>query len=114
LVSFVITNIGLTQIISWSIPILMFLYPIGLPLILLSLFHKWFDKSPMVYRTTIGFVLIPAILDALASLPIKIDWISQLVGIYHAIIPFSRQGFGWVIPGIIGFIIGFIRYQSVK
>lgn len=43
LASFVIANFGLQQIIAWSTPMLMFLYPLAMVLILLSVFSPFFN-----------------------------------------------------------------------
>lgn len=44
LASFVIANFGLQQIIAWSTPMLMFLYPLAMVLILLSVFSPFFNS----------------------------------------------------------------------
>lgn len=67
--SFLISNFGLNQIIALSSPILMLLYPLAIALILLGLLHPFIGKQKTIYRTTIILTLIPAILDALHSLP---------------------------------------------
>ena len=41
--SFAVSNVGLTQIIEYSVPVLMFLYPLTITLMLLSLFGHFFD-----------------------------------------------------------------------
>ncbi|MDR3190367.1 MAG: branched-chain amino acid transport system II carrier protein [Lactobacillaceae bacterium] len=111
IVAFLIANLGLTQIIAWSTPMLMFLYPIGLPLIFLALFSKFFDKAPIVYQLTIGFVAIPAILDGIANAPVQNTFTTGLVAGYHQFIPYASLGLGWLIPGVIGFVLGFVIYK---
>ncbi|HFM7601318.1 TPA: branched-chain amino acid transport system II carrier protein, partial [Enterococcus faecium] len=68
-VSFVVANAGLDNIIQWSLPVLMLLYPLSLALILLSLTAKFFQKSPFVYQVTMFFSAVPAVLDMLANSP---------------------------------------------
>ena len=48
-VSLLITNVGLTQIIDYSVPVLMFLYPLTITLMLLSLFGHFFDYDKRVF-----------------------------------------------------------------
>ncbi len=67
--SFLISNFGLNQIIALSSPILMLLYPLAIALILLGLLHPFIGKQKTIYKTTIGLTLIPAIFDAIHSLP---------------------------------------------
>ena len=67
--SFLTANVGLAQIISWSTPILMFLYPLAMVLIFLSVFSSFFKKNSFVYLTTIVMTFIPAFLDMVAAAP---------------------------------------------
>jgi len=101
--SFVTANAGLTNIVAWSVPVLMLLYPFALVLILLSLTAKYFNHSPLVYRGVVGFVALPAMLDALASSPFMSSQLAQqVVNGYHQFVPFSALGFGWVVPAVVG------------
>jgi LIVCS family branched-chain amino acid:cation transporter len=96
--SFVTANAGLTNIVAWSVPVLMLLYPFALVLILLSLFSKYFKKSPVVYRFVVASVTVPAFLDALASSPLATtSHVQSLVNGYHHFVPFAALGFGWVV-----------------
>lgn len=117
-VSVVIANFGLSSIVAYCVPVLMFLYPLAITLIILSLIGKWFDHSRTVYVWTTIFALIAALLDfssALASTlkgsgiestPL-LDGISSFASKY---IPLYSQGFGWVCPSVIGFAIGLVLY----
>lgn len=68
-VSLLITNVGLTQIIDYSVPVLMFLYPLTITLMLLSLFGHFFDYDKRVFVSVTAFTLAAAVLDLLAALP---------------------------------------------
>lgn len=111
--SFGIANLGLSSIINYSIPILMFLYPLAIVLILLSLFAKFFANSRYIYNWTICLTLVAAIYDLLRSLPeslrtsLGLDSFLASVGRF---LPFSGLGLGWICPAVLGFIIGFIFY----
>ena len=109
--SFVTANAGLTNIVAWSVPVLMLLYPFALVLILLSLFSNYFNRSSLVYRSVVVGVALPAVLDALANSPFMSNTVVQgLVSAYHQYIPFSALGFGWLVPGLLGTIVGFVLY----
>lgn len=113
-ISFLISNIGLDLIIEVSTPVLNFLYPVSIVLILLAFSERWFDASSIVYKFTIFFTCIPAFFDFIASFPkgfieaLNIQWLQNFV---ISIFPFAEFGFGWVIPAILGFIIGIIVYK---
>lgn len=103
-------NAGLTKIIEFSIPVLMFLYPLAMTLILLSLFGSFFNHSRIVYQMTTGFTLIAAIFDGLNACPpfIRDTPIVQSIISIGSNLPFFEIGMGWVVPACIGFIIGII------
>ena len=104
--AFLISNVGLTKIIEYSLPVLMLLYPLTVVLIILSLFDKKFESSHRVYIwTTIGAAL-PAICDFIKTLPFGID-----VSFASKVFPLYDLGFGWIVPALIGFIIGMIRHK---
>ena len=69
LVSFGFANFGLGNIIAYSIPVLMFLYPLTIVIILLSIFGSSFGYDRRVYSWTLGFTMVPAIFDGLKTLP---------------------------------------------
>lgn len=105
--SFLVATMGLDTIISYSIPVLMLLYPLSLALILLALTNKWNHRSSLVYKTTIAFTVLPAVFDALAAAPESIaqfSLVKNLVGFYHHYFPFATLGLGWVLPTLLGFV----------
>ena len=63
-----VANVGLTNIIQISLPVLMFIYPLAMTLILLVLAGPLFKQRPAVYRMTTYFTLIASILDGLECL----------------------------------------------
>lgn len=104
--SFVVSNIGLSKIISFSAPVLYFLYPLAIALILLSLFGKLFGYSKCVFVSTIAFTMIAAVLDL-----IRVSGISAFDGFIKTIskyLPLYSAGMGWLIPTAVGFILGLL------
>lgn len=105
----IIANVGLTSIISYSTPVLMFLYPLAIILVLLGVSGPLFKNNPIVYQTVTIFTIIPAIIDGLKSSP---AWI-QNAGITQKMIefakntlPFSDIGMGWIVPAVFGLVLG--------
>ncbi|CAK1228845.1 branched-chain amino acid transport system II carrier protein [Fructobacillus fructosus] len=112
--SFITANAGLTKIIAFSIPALMIIYPFTLALTILAVLNKWVKQSPIMYRTVMAFITIPALLDGLLASPAKsTDWALQVADVYHAIIPLAAEGFGWVLPAIIGALVAMV-WQAVQ
>lgn len=112
LFSFLFANIGLDQIIAWSTPMLMFLYPLAITLIALSILSPLFKRARIVYIMTTIFTIIPAIIDAIASAPKIISasgWAKSILS-FDKILPFAGFGMDWVIPATIGLILGLAIY----
>ena len=113
LISLLLANLGLNAIIAYSLPVLMFLYPLSIALIALALLGKFFGHDRTVYCWTMGFTLIAAIYDFVVALP---------AGLYNAIngdaikafgaayLPFAKLGLGWVCPTLVGAAIGLILH----
>ena len=117
IVSFITANFGLDTIISWSTPMLMFLYPIAMVLIILSISGSLFDRDSIVYFCGILFTIIPAILDMIVSFPPIVSqqsWALQLKAFQLKFLPFANIGMDWVIPAIIGLVIGIILHFMKK
>ncbi|MFS1188386.1 branched-chain amino acid transport system II carrier protein [Enterococcus lactis] len=116
-VSFVVANAGLDNIIQWSLPVLMLLYPLSLALILLSLTAKFFQKSPFVYQVTMFFSAVPAVLDMLANSPALVSQqtvVASLLGFYHHCVPFAALGLGWVVPTLLGYAGSLLFYYVYR
>ena len=111
LVSFGIANFGLTTIVSWCVPVLMFLYPLAITLILLSLSGKFIGANQTVYRTTTAFTLIAAVLDMIGTVSGMIPGSRVLAGLKAFagnILPLYDLGLGWILPAAIGFLAGLL------
>lgn len=109
-ISFLISTIGLSAIIAWSLPVLMFLYPLSITLIILVMFGKLFGNDKAVYVSVTAFTLVPAVIDLIKSLPYGIP----KLGFFSAIIkvgdylPFSDIGLSWICPAAEGLVVGVI------
>ena len=100
--AFAVSNVGLTAIINYSIPFLMLLYPIAIVLIILSLFSP-FIKSRAVFIGALCGAFVAAIIDFIRTLPFGID-----VSAVARFLPLYDIGFSWLVPSIIGLVIGII------
>lgn len=111
--SFLTANFGLEQIIAWSVPMLMFLYPFSMVLILLSVFGKAFHHDPLVYRFVVGFTAVPAVLDMFAALPAFVSQSALGLALYSFqlhFLPFAGMGLGWLVPAGVGLAVGLVAH----
>ena len=113
----IFANIGLTKIIELSVPVLMFLYPLAITLILLALLSPLFQHSKFVYQITTAFTLLAAIADGLNALPAGLQAtkiIATIINLAKDFLPFFSLGMGWILPAIVGFIIGCLGIMIQK
>lgn len=103
--SFAVSNVGLSNIIKFSIPVLCMLYPIVIVLVLLNVCSGLFKRDPYIFRPCVLFTTIFAILDGLKAAGINTGFIHASLEAY---MPLYNIGFGWVVPCIAGIVLGFI------
>lgn len=106
-----VSSLGLTQIISVSLPVLMFLYPLVITLILLTLFGKFYGNDRRVYVSVTAFTFLAAVLDFLNALPAGARQALKLEGLLswvHGNVPLFSLGLGWILPAALGLGVGLI------
>ena len=94
----------------------MFLYPLAITLILLALGGKAFDHDRRVYVSVTAFTLVAAFFDLLAALPegaANLLHTEGLVNLVNTYLPFFRLGMGWIIPAVVGLVVGLV-IRAVK
>lgn len=116
LISFGIANFGLTTIVSWCVPVLMFLYPLAITLILLTVFGKFYGNDRKIYVSVTACTFLAAILDLLNALPasaIEAIHVAGLLDWAGRTLPLFSLGLGWLLPAAIGLVIGLV-WRKVK
>ncbi len=98
-----IANVGLTELISFSVPVLVFIYPLAIMLMFLSFAHNLFRGYRSVYVGAIIPAGIIGLVDGLNAAGLGIASVNNAL----SILPFFEQGIGWLIPAIIGGLIGY-------
>ena len=115
--SFAVSNVGLTAIITYAIPVLMLLYPLTMVLTVLALTENAFGKSRYVYAWAIAGAAIPALFDFAKTLPEGVQTalgIPGLTNLGSKIFPFFDLGLGWLVPALIGVVIGLVMTRMKK
>ncbi len=116
-VSFLFANFGLSTIIEFSIPVLMFLYPLAITLAVLALFGRFFGHDRAMYVSVTAFTLVAAVYDLLRTLPKGLRTACHLDGFLKAVgtvLPLSGLGLGWVCPALLGAVVGLIVHFARK
>lgn len=113
--SFLVANIGLTKLINYSTPVLMFLYPLAIVLIIISVLNPLIGESKWLFGITILFTLVPAFFAGIAALPREMqNGFIQQVLTWNNYLPLSQLSLGWVMPALVGLILGFIVSRIVR
>lgn len=110
IVSFLIANLGLNQIIFVSVPFLVMAYPLTIVLVTLSFFHRYFGGSQKVYAGAMLLTGIVSIFDGLKMFGLKMGVLESLMGR----LPFSSAGLDWVVPAIAGALCGIVLTKLSK
>lgn len=104
--SAIVSNFGVSVIIQFSAPILSVVYPITMVLIIMTLFDGYISNQN-VFKGASYFTFIVSLLTVISGYGIKIPYLVKL--------PLSSIGFNWIVPAIVGGIIGaFVKDKKVK
>jgi len=110
LVSFLIANLGLNEIISVSVPFLVMAYPLTIVLVTLAFFHRFFGGSHKVYAGAMLLTGIVSLYDGLQMFGQKWSFVSS----FMENLPLASVGLGWVIPAVAGGVVGFIVEKASR
>lgn len=132
LFSFGLANVGLSRIISLSIPVLVFLYPLTIMLIFLCIIGGSFHYSRTVFCWTIGFTTVAAVFEFVRALPesllgraaaftASLPTVLQAPGLFfgtlkqlYEALPLASVGMGWALPAVAGFAAGLLAMAAGK
>lgn len=121
--SFVVANFGLSNIITYSIPVLMFLYPLAIVLMILTFASPLFKHSRLVYVSATIVTFAISSIDGLKTLCSSLNmdyfnWMKPIIQLYQSYLPFYSQGLGWLVPVLIVMVItgllAYVRKVSVS
>ena len=101
--SLVVSNFGVDKIIQFSAPILTFVYPPTIVLVVFTLCGE-FIKNDNVFKFGTYAALFISILNIMSDFGVKVPLINNL--------PLYSLGFNWVVPVIIASVIGFFVKSS--
>ena len=97
--AFVFSNVGLTELISISVPFLVAIYPNVIVLVILSLFADWIGERKAIYRCAIACTLPFCFMDGLNATGIELDALNDF---FRQYIPFYSIMLGWFVPALAG------------
>jgi branched-chain amino acid:cation transporter, LIVCS family len=120
-ITFIIANFGLSNIIAFSIPVLMFLYPLAIVLMLLAFLSPLFQHKQAVYMAAIGVTFIIALFDGLKALCDSLgieyfSWMTASISFFERTLPLYDKGLGWLLPALLATVIAaaIVKIQKVS
>ena len=117
LFSFAVSNVGLSAIIEYSIPMLMLIYPPAIALIVLAFVGKSFHHDRIVYICVMVGTWAAAIFDCMKTLPQAVQsalHLDVLVSFAGKFLPLFDKNLGWLLPACIGFAVGMILHLKKR
>ena len=117
--SLVVANAGLSNIITYSVPVLMFLYPLAIVLIILAFLSPLFKHDRIVYAAAMAATFFIAIIDGLKTLTASLgianpDWLQSIIDFYAVSLPLYNEGLGWLVPALATIAIFTVIARSRK
>lgn len=109
LIGFAIANIGLQDVIKFSLPMLLFLYPITVILVIIVIVNKYIALSKPGMQLTMTVVTLISILSVIGS-TFEVAWLASLI----KLLPLSSQSLEWLIPGIACLLLSMILPDKQK
>ncbi|OMF19732.1 branched-chain amino acid transport system II carrier protein [Paenibacillus sp. FSL H8-0548] len=108
-VSAAFANVGLTQLIEISVPVLTIIYPLAIMLMLLTFLHPLFKGKKQVYHVSLILTFMISLVDGLADTGLKLPFLHTLFNDY---LPMNKIGLGWLLPAFVGAILGWAMPSS--
>lgn len=99
--SFIISNLGLTKLIAFSVPVLSAIYPPAIVVIMLSFGWKFFNHPRRVIAPVTAVSLVFGIVDGLNVANFELPY-----ALTH--LPLAEQNLAWLIPSLVVFVIAFV------
>ncbi|PIC56298.1 branched-chain amino acid transport system II carrier protein [Sporosarcina sp. P12(2017)] len=102
--STIVANVGLTQLLAVTIPVLVGVYPLAIVLIIFRLLHPLFKGYQEVYKYGLLAAGLIGFFDVLRAFNIDVVPVTHIL----EFLPLYEQGVGWILPAIVFGAVGFI------
>ncbi|HEH9400913.1 TPA: branched-chain amino acid transport system II carrier protein [Aeromonas sobria] len=101
-----VANVGLSQLISLSIPVLVAIYPVAIALVLVTFLKRWFAHPRLVFRGVLAVAFLFGCLDGLGAAGMKMDG--------FAFLPLFDRGLAWLMPTLLACMVGILVRPGTK
>ncbi|CAK2666502.1 Branched-chain amino acid transport system 2 carrier protein [Vibrio crassostreae] len=101
-----VANVGLSQLISLSVPVLFALYPVAIALVALTFLRSRFPNPKAAYRVVVLVSLLFALIDGAKVAGVDVSALKML--------PLFEIGMGWLLPTTAAIICMFFVGKSTE
>ncbi|MEZ8289146.1 branched-chain amino acid transport system II carrier protein [Vibrio sp. 10N.237.312.B06] len=101
-----VANVGLSQLISLSVPVLFALYPVAIALVALTFLRSRFPNPKAAYRVVVLVSLLFALIDGAKVAGVDVSAMNML--------PLFEIGMGWLLPTTAAIICMFFVGKSTE
>ena len=101
-----VANVGLSQLISLSVPVLFALYPVAIALVALTFLRSRFPNPKAAYRVVVLVSLMFALIDGAKVAGVDVSALKML--------PLFEIGMGWLLPTAAAIICMFFVGKSTE
>lgn len=100
-----VANVGLSELISISVPVLMMIYPVAIALVLVTFLTERFAHPVFSHRLVLSVALLFGVVDALKEAGVNVNVLDFM--------PLQHQGMAWLLPTILT-ILGCLCLKGEK
>lgn len=102
-VSLLLANLGLNQIIQVTLPLLLFVYPMAIVVVMLTIVNKFVSLSKLGMRCTVAAAGIVSAIDIAAQF-FHLDGAAVLI----QGLPLGDSGLGWLVPSLVCLVLSLV------
>lgn len=102
----VIGSFGVENIINFAVPAFLTVFPSGIVITIVALMGKLCPNQG-AYKYSVLAALVCGAVDGLSVLGVP------GVGMLTAWLPFANMGFAWIVPSVVFFVVGWLKYKYV-
>ena len=104
LLTTIVSTFGLDTLLRVTIPVLLLIYPTTVALVFLQFARRKMRNPRFTYGFTVAVLVVMSAFDTLNNIGLLSE---NMLAVLHRM-PLFKEGIGWLLPGVIAFIISFV------
>ncbi|EMD6370866.1 branched-chain amino acid transport system II carrier protein [Morganella morganii] len=104
LLTTIVSTFGLDTLLRVTIPVLLLIYPTTVALVFLQFARRKMRNPRFTYGYTVAVLVVMSAFDTLNNIGLLSE---NVLAVLHRM-PLFKEGIGWLLPGVIAFIISFV------